>query len=282
MAEQQPLRVGRISYLNSVPYFELLEESGFSGELFDGVPSALNSMLSEGQIDASLSSSIAYARNWQDYLILPDHSISSMGKVRSVLFFSARDIEQLGGQTVYLTGESATSICLLKILLETFFKQQNIHYATSDESLEDLIGRNESVLLIGDRALKMAEVCPETTHCYDLGELWFLKTGLPFVYALWMIRKEVVARSPEVVRALHEQLLRSRKKVLGNIADYAAIAAARTGLEVELIQSYWKTIDYRLEKAHIEGLRLFYRLAGELGLLAENHELVFFDCEEDL
>jgi chorismate dehydratase len=281
MSEQHQLRVGRISYLNSVPYFELLEKCGFEGELYDGVPSALNRMLSDGEVDASLSSSIAYARNWRDYLVLPGHSISSCGEVKSVLFFSPQELEQMDGQTVYLTRESETSICLLKIVLEAFFKLENVNYATTDESLEDLVARNESVLLIGDRALRMAAACPEATHCYDLGELWFQATGLPFVFALWMVRKEAAVASPEAVKALDEQLQLSRQQVLGNIVEHAEKSAQRTGFEQALVQAYWQTIDYRLDKAHIYGLRLFYVLARKLGLLKETSKLVFFDLADE-
>jgi chorismate dehydratase len=282
MHEQRQLKVGRISYLNSVPYFELLETCGFSGILLDGVPSALNHMLSDGQIDASLSSSIEYARHWQEYIILPGHSISSINEVKSVLFFSARDLQDLSGQTVYLTGESATSICLLKIVLETFHGQKDIRYVTTDESLENLVARNESVLLIGDRALKMANSCPVTTQCYDLGTLWFQATKLPFVYALWMIRKEAVHCCSDKISDLQEQLTLSRDRLLSQMQLHTAKAAARTGFTTDLVLSYWQTINYQLDEAHIKGLQLFYTLAEDLGLLKEKAQLFFFESGQKI
>ncbi len=276
MSEKKQLNVGKIPFLNSVPYFELLKECGFEGELIEGVPAQLNGLLRIGHIDASLSSSIEYALNWQDYMVFPELSISSVGEVKSVLLFSSKDIDNLSGQTVYLTEESDTSVYLLRIILEIFLKQTNINYVVPDEPIEDFINNGETGLLIGDRALRKAKGCINDTHFYDLGELWMQATGLPFVYALWMIRKESLDQDPEAFNQLYHQLVAARKKMLNNVTAYTVKAAEARGMEVERVHEYWQTIDYRLEKDHIEGLRLFYQLCTELGVIKEKGEINFF------
>ncbi len=276
MSEKKQLKVGKIPFLNSVPYFELLTECGFDGELVEGVPAQLNGLLRIGRIDASLSSSIEYALNWQDYMVFPELSISSVGEVKSVLLFSSKDIDNLSGQTVYLTEESDTSVYLLRIILEIFLKQTNINYVVPDEPIEDFINNGETGLLIGDRALRKAKGCINDTHFYDLGELWTQATDLPFVFALWMIRKESLDLDPEAVNQFYHQLVAARKKMLNNVTDYTAKAAEARGMEVERVHEYWQTIDYRLEKAHIDGLRLFYQLCTELGVIKEKGEINFF------
>lgn len=82
------LTVGHITYANCVPFFRHLQDSGFCGRIVQGVPAQLNALLAAGQIDLSPSSSFEYARNWRDYLLLPDLSISASGPVKSVLLFS--------------------------------------------------------------------------------------------------------------------------------------------------------------------------------------------------
>ena len=101
------LTLGHIPYLNCVPFFHFLKQEGFQGELVSGVPAELNRMLQTGQLDVSPSSSFEYARNYQDYLLLPGHSISSFGKVQSVLLFSPVELAELDGQQIAITGESA-------------------------------------------------------------------------------------------------------------------------------------------------------------------------------
>ena len=82
------LRIGRIAYLNVAPYFHYLQQEGFAGEIVSGVPSALNTMLADGAIDACPSSSYEYGLHADEYYLLPDNSISSVGPVHSVLLFT--------------------------------------------------------------------------------------------------------------------------------------------------------------------------------------------------
>ena len=81
MISDTGLVLGCIPYLNCVPFFACLEDNGFQGHFVAGVPSALNRLLQEGGIDASPSSSFEYARHWRDYLLLPGHSIASVGEI---------------------------------------------------------------------------------------------------------------------------------------------------------------------------------------------------------
>ena len=98
------LKIGRIAYLNVAPYFHYLTEQGFTGEVVAGVPSELNRMLAEGTIDACPSSSYEYGLHAEDYLLLPGHSISSIGPVHSVLLFTPGALDVLSGREIAITG----------------------------------------------------------------------------------------------------------------------------------------------------------------------------------
>ncbi|MBD1399430.1 menaquinone biosynthetic enzyme MqnA/MqnD family protein [Pelovirga terrestris] len=270
-----PLTLGYISYLNCVPFFGRLKEQGFNGNLVPGVPSALNRMLQQGEIDASPSSSFEYARNWRDYLLLPGHSISSVGSIASVLLFSPVSPDRLGGVEIALTGESATSINLLEILLRDYYGLNDVVTRVPSGSVEDLVSKGIPALLIGDRALKLSTVVPLGIGVYDLGKLWHQHTGLPFVFALWMIRKGVVQRHAEALGQLGEQLLKSREAVMQQPLVFAEAAALHLGFSPEQIISYWQTIDYRLDQQHLEGLNRFFDLCVDYGLLGEMPELRF-------
>ena len=188
------LTIGRIAYLNVEPYFHFLEKQGFSGEIVRGVPSQLNKMLASGLIDACPSSSFEYALHSEDYLILPGQSISSIGPVQSVLLFSPEPIENLSSHQVVITGESATSVNLLRILMQEFFGIKEVSFCQTSCDVKICIEEGRNVLLIGDRALVASRDCPEKTVISDLGALWHDFTGLPFVFALWILRKEAVKK----------------------------------------------------------------------------------------
>jgi len=104
MSSNAELTLGHIPYLNCVPFYHYLKHCGFQGRYLSGVPSELNTMLQAGRLDVSLSSSFEYARHWRNYSLLPRHSISSIGKVKSVLLFSPVDINELSGREIAVTG----------------------------------------------------------------------------------------------------------------------------------------------------------------------------------
>ena len=261
------LKVGYISYLNCVPFFHYLQGSGFSGNLISGVPSVLNRLLHEGGLDVSPSSSFEYARHWQNYFLLPGHSISSCGKVESVLFFSPVPLTELDGVDIAITGESATSINLLRVILREFLGLERVADAVPASPVEELINAGQPALLIGDRALQMAKRCPSGMRCFDLGDLWYQQTGLPFVFALWMVRRDALFRFTEELISLSGQLQYSLQKVLADPDLIAGNYAPYSGLTPRQVAEYWKNIDYRLGAEHMRGLELFFQLCCKHSLL---------------
>ncbi|HEY5674852.1 MAG TPA: menaquinone biosynthesis protein [Malonomonas sp.] len=276
MSSRARLVLGHIPYLNCVPFFHYLKQEGFQGELVSGVPSELNLMLQRGELSASPSSSFEYARNWQDYVLLPGHSISSSGKVHSVLLFSPVPLSELEGQQIAITGESATSINLLRIILREFNGLLHVADAVPECSVEQEVAEGRPALLIGDRALRLANAVPKGMRSYDLGELWYQYTGLPFVFALWMIRREALAGFSQELTQLTSQLQRSRQRVMQDSANVAATVQPASGLTVPQVVDYWHRIDYRLEATHLKGLQLFFKLCVKNTLLKEVPPLDFF------
>lgn len=274
------LTVGHIPYLNCVPFFYYLKESGFCGKLVSGVPSALNQMLQQGTIDISPSSSFEYARNWQDYLLLPEHSISSLGPVRSVLLFSPVELSDLEGELIAVTGESATSINLLRIILREFSGLTDVRDAVPDEPVESMIAQRRPALLIGDRALRLVAEQPAGMRIFDLGEIWHQHTGLPFVFALWMIRRDSLGSFATELSQLSSQLHCSIDRALAAPRHLAETVAGSAKLPPEKIVEYWRSIDYCLSERHLEGLRLFFKLCVKQQLLAQQPPLEFFQSTE--
>jgi len=268
------LAVGHITYANCVPFFHYLAEVGFRGRIVEGVPAELNRLLSTGAIDVSPSSSFEYACRWQDYLLLPGHSISSCGPVRSVLLFAARPIEELEGAEIALTGESATSVNLLHILLGEFYGFRKVTYRVPERPVEALIAEGVPALLIGDRALRAA--LGATGKVYDLGELWYRFTGLPFVFALWILCREAAQTKQQEVTALLRQLTASRSRAFASLETVAAATPERQWMGEPGLVAYWRCMSYELDERHLAGLRHFFTLAVKYGLLKAQPEIRFF------
>ncbi len=282
MATTAKLKLGYIPYLNCVPFFYFLKDCGFQGDYISGVPAELNRMLQCGQLDISPSSSFEYARNWQEYVLLPQHSIASRQQVKSVLLFSPVDISLLEGQHVAITAESATSINLMRIIFREFYHLENVSDGVPEENIEKMIGEGYAALLIGDRALRLAENCPSEMKIFDLGEVWYRYTGLPFVFALWMICRQSLDLHADKLSQIAEQLLHSRRCFEQQSAAIAKKIAGKIGLSVETIMDYWQTIDYTLADDHLRSLELFFALCCKYQLLEEEPQLNFWHAQQSL
>jgi chorismate dehydratase len=270
------LRIGEISYLNCTPIFSILRSRFADPDyLFvRGTPAELNQQLRTGEIDICPSSSIEYARNPASYLILPDISIAATGAVQSVLLFSPRPLAELNGAEIALTGESETSVVLLKILLACRYSFTN-SFRTATGAEQTCLTGGAPLLLIGDRALRAA-LARHNGYVYDLGELWFEFTGLPFVFALWLVRRSAVARENVACRQLAERLVLSRQLSRASFAEIAAATVRYDWLSEAFLLDYWQIISYELGEKHQEGLKLFFRFAVECGILEHEPPLQLF------
>lgn len=267
------LKIGKIAYTNTFPIFYMLEKNlnHAKHEIIEGVPSTLNRMLRNAEIDISPSSSIEYLRYPEKYTFIDGHSISSIGPIRSIFLFSKKPIEHLNGMTVFTTTQSETSVALLDIILKKFYEIECSLQPIN--GLSDLLSnRKEAFLLIGDDALKAKKTIFDM-HVYDLGDVWYQNTGLPFIFALWIARKECWKEKAELCEKFVYDLDRAKKLALENLHEIAKewkpVLLNRYSLSVteEELIFYWRGISYDFGDEHRKGLELFRQYAEKLGLL---------------
>ena len=245
------IRLGRISYVNMAPVFHRLNAEV---EEVTGVPTELNRMLLDGQLDLAPISSIAYARHAQALRILPRMCVSSEGAVDSIQLVSQVPFPQI--RTIAVTPESATSVVLTKVLLP---QAQHVPFGESADA----------TLLIGDAALRSAFEDP-TPH-YDLGKLWLDRTGLPMVFAVWAAPEPVVPGLLELEHSLvaSVRLARSEPEVL------AHEASERYGYPAGYLARYFEKLRYSFGPREKAGLYTFLEMARDVGELEHVPELRF-------
>ena len=172
-------RVGSVKYLNAVPLTRGLED-----EIMFTTPAKLAEMLQHDELDAALVS-ITEVLFHDRYDVLDGAAIASLGEVQSVLLAHRKPIEEV--RAVFCDTASLTSVNLLKVLLaerglKPEFKPLESYAAAKGKDF---------VLLIGDPALDFLLAPPEGHEIFDLGAVWFELTGLPFVYAVWALRRGI-------------------------------------------------------------------------------------------
>lgn len=245
------MRIGWIDYLNTQPFnFEKIGiKPDFQYSMIKGVPSFINRLISEGKVDAGFISSAHYIENYTELVPLSELSISSLNKVQSVIILSDKPLEEI--KTLFLTKASKTSRYLTKVIFSIFLGKELEYRELEDEKLED----KEAVLLIGDSAIKHSG---DKSFNYDLSSIWYKKTGLPFVFALWCVRKEYYHKHPETVKKLFSLLKQSKNMFFEKPEKFQE--------KWENIQ-YLKNLDYCLSSQHLESLKLFSQYLRELGII---------------
>ena len=264
------MRVGRIPYVNCYPVYGAIDRGvvKLKATLVDGTPSELNTGMARGDLDVSVVSAVEYARDSSRYVLLPDLAVSCDGPVRSVMLFSRRRAEDLGGRHVLVSRSSMTSVALLELLFESVWRCTP-RFVPGNAELSDVrqFDREEhdARLVIGDAALLLgagASDAPRYPHVYDLGAMWKDWTGLPFVFAVW-----VALRSTPVKAALavHAALIESRNWGLSHLDELARQASATTGVAQAHCLRYLTGLDYGLSYPHLAGLTTFFGRLVERG-----------------
>ncbi len=267
MDSQKLARVGMVKYVNMAPIYEVwkrtIREEGW--ELVEAPPSALNRMLAAGEIDLGFVSAYEYCVRPKSYQILADLSISANGPVGSVFLFSRIPAAELTGRTVLLSSQSETSVCLVKIILEEFFRVRP-DYSSGEIFQGDNISHT-AILAIGDEALRLAD--DSRFPCrLDLGEIWKRHTGLPFVFSVCAVREDFCAQDPGLVAKIHQEILRCRDEGRRGLPAICELAAPRVPMTVQKCYEYLTGIEYDLSEKKIQGVTRFFQYLIDRGVAA--------------
>ena len=116
-------------------------------------------------------------------------------------------------------------------------------------------------LLIGDQAIAFRQRHAGEFQFWDLGEQWKNLTGLPFVYALWLIRPEVVdAKSvAQRLRALRDENLTNLDDLVSDSVAGGVEQDSRSMTEF-LTQYYSEHLRFSFGEAEKQGLEHFAHL----------------------
>jgi chorismate dehydratase len=271
------LRISAISYLNTAPLMWDFEH-GAAGREFDisyTLPSACARALAEGTADVGIIPAAAYA-GIPGLQVLPEVAIASRRAVRSILLVSKVPIEKV--RSVALDTSSLTSVALTKVLFQKWLGGGRTFTAMAPD-VDAMLAEHDAGLLIGDPALTINRA---RYHTLDLAEEWIRRTGKPFVFAFWAVRSDAL---PEAAPSLDLPAVFQKSRDHGlepsSLNQIAREWAPRLHITEADVGSYLiQNIHYQLDAGCLEGLRLFYRYATEIGALPAAPELQFMASKE--
>ena len=272
------LRLGCVKYLNARPLIR-----GWPGEIDFDHPSALCQRLANGDLDVALVSSFEFLRN-PIYQIVDDVSILSDGPVYSVVLAHSGELSDI--QEIDVDPASQTSVNLLRCWLAELGLQPRLIRAVPGSTgcqpvvAGSLLATSRARLIIGDQAIAFRQKHAGEFQFWDLGEQWKKLSGLPFVYALWLIRPEVAdaKQLADRLRTVRDQNLAALDQLIDEAIAAGGLSAAalaevddpgqRMKLDHEFLNRYYRQhLRFNFGAKEKQGLAAFASLCAKHGLL---------------
>lgn len=286
------LRISVVQYLNTAPLVRGFTHGPLRNkyELSFTVPAQCAEALRTGAVDVAIIPAIEYQRI-QNLVILPDLSIASKERVRSLLIVSRSPIRE--ARRIALDSSSRSTQVLTKILCDARWLISPEFSETSPD-LAAMLATNDAALIIGDPALRLAiaaeqQVTPGADgewicsgaqvglpqipklHIYDAVHEWWQLTERPAVLALWAARATIA--TPELAGDFSASLAFG----LAHLPEICAEAARELQLSATELLLYLRTnIDYSLDAENLKGLIEYYSRAASLNLIPQLNPLAIF------
>jgi chorismate dehydratase len=271
---KQRLRLAAIGFVNPAPLMWDFEHPPLDAELARRyqvdrmTPAECAERLAAGSADIGLVPIAALAVN-PSLRILPGCTIASKGRVRSLLLVRRADQPLQALRSVAADSASRTTLAYARILFHKW-GNPDVPFVPMAADLDRMLDRADAAIIIGDPALLALEErsnrferTGELLVYHDLADEWLTATGLPFVSAVWA----AAAASPVGERVI-EDLNRSRIHGHENLDRLVVEWSNRLPISEQVISEYLSfNIHYLLDEECIEGMRGFFRMAAEYGVL---------------
>lgn len=215
-------------------------------------PARVAARMSAGHCDAALLPVAALRGLRGSVAFAGDFGIACTGPVRSVQLFSLLPLSDLliAQRPIYATSKSTTSVELFKMLCQRQYRME--------PNLSPSYGSASAHLLIGDAAFEFAQRHGANPNNVDLGGWWLAQTGLPFVYARWVVASTLEASRKAAVVAWLEACAERMATPEGRDALLHGLDHApedRLALQV-----YYQHLRNRLSVSDLSGQSCFLQL----------------------
>ena len=270
------LRIAAIDFLNPAPLMWDFEHPPCAAELARRysidrmMPSECAARLADGRADIGLVPIAALAAN-PGLRILPGCTIASKGRVRSLLLVRRATQPLKSLRSVAADIASRTTVAYARLLFHRW-GNPGVPFLPMAADLDRMLDRADAAIVIGDPALLALEErsnrferTGEQLVYHDLADEWLSATGLTFVSAVWG-----AAHGSLLDERVTEDFIQSRSHGLENLDHLVAEWSRRLPIPELTISTYLSVnIHYVLDEDCIEGMRGFFRMAAEAGVLPE-------------
>jgi chorismate dehydratase len=243
-------------------------------------PSECAARLADGRADIGLIP-IASLAITPGLRILPGCTIASKGSVRSLILVHRASMSPSKLRSVAADTASRTTLVYARMMFHKW-GNADVPFLPMAADLDTMLERADAAILIGDPALLALEErnnqfvrSGEELVYLDLAEEWRKLTGLAFVSAVWSAAPGGIACSGASVESIAADFILSRDHGLANIDALVAEWSKRFPIPEATIRTYLTAnIHYVLDEECVEGMRGFFRMAAEYGILPKYEAVV--------
>ena len=246
------IKISAVSYLNTFPFIYGLENSGYlhNFAIEKDVPAVCAEKLISDKVDIGLIP-VAVIPQIKTAEIITDYCIGATAKVKTVLLLSKKPLNDIS--KIYLDFESRTSVQLVKVLAQNYWKI-NPKWEKLHQNFTHTLNDDEAVVLIGDKTFNATAFYP---YVYDLASEWIDFTSLPFVFACWVANKK-----------LADNFLIDLNKALNfgvnHINETIAFFNESIPSNADAKSYFTENISYQLDEHKRKGMELFFHYLNEL------------------
>ena len=261
------LRLGTVPYLNAMPLTLPIEKkevhSKFEFNITKAPPSRLAHMIQVADLDVALLSIVEPMKE-RRLSIIDGMSIHSDGPTLSVQIFHKGDPSQI--KKLGLDVESKTSNILGQIILSEKYgiRPETIQVSDPNEKTLDEV---DAFISIGDKTFKLLDSDMER---FDLGEAWKEITGLPVVFAVWVMAPHFKDRD------IIEILRRSQTMGLQMLDQIIPRISRTRDIPMEVLSQYFhENVHFTLGTPQKKGVAKMFELAHKLDLLPPTRKMEY-------
>lgn len=251
-----PPRISASSYSNTAPLvwsFLYGSNHGKIEIILDNAPARSAELLAQDRVDAALVPVIA-SQFIDGVSLIPGVCVGAKERVRSVCLVT-RGADLADVRSVSLDTCSRTSVVLTKIVFREFFGSEP-GWRDASPNIDAMLAESDAALLIGDPALSLSSNPAYRT--FDLANLWRDHTGLGFIFAMWMTRRDRVDID---FAAARDEGLRHLDEIVANYEPHIPLS------HEELIAYLSNNISYQPDDSMLRGLELYLDLAARHRLI---------------
>ncbi|HGY91084.1 MAG TPA: hypothetical protein ENK43_07920 [Planctomycetes bacterium] len=257
------LNVGAVSYLNARP---LLGDLATDPRLcvVTMPPALVAGALLGGSVDVGLVPAVALLDD-PSLTWLPGLAIAAEGPVASVFLHWRPDFfekARRGEARLALDPHSRSSQALTRLLIEDKLGKDGVEGCRMEERNPDEALRGgdfDAILVIGDLALRMGR--PAGWRTWDLAEEWTRVTGLPFVFAVWGLKRDLLAREPWLKERFRRALEVGRQSIRAEAEAWSEDHGCDPSQGRDYLE---RSIRYTLGPREEQGLELFLDRAAKI------------------